>query len=137
MQAHTLEQQPTAHLRAVAAVASSRAGDGQLSGSTRLRLTTRGRLVIGALAILLVAGLFALTAFFVAPQAQATHETGHTEFTYVTMLPGDSLWTLAGRIAPSEDPRDVIDEIVRLNQLDSVEVLAGQELAIPAGYTYE
>ncbi|MEI7886482.1 MAG: LysM domain-containing protein [Actinomycetes bacterium] len=28
---------------------------------------------------------------------------------------GDSLWTLAERVAPQEDPRDVVDQIVRLN----------------------
>jgi len=53
----------------------------------------------------------------------------------VTVHPGDSLWTIAQDVAPDSDPRDVIDDIVRLNALPSSVVDAGQSLAIPTAYT--
>ena len=52
----------------------------------------------------------------------------------MTVAVGDSLWSIAEDIAPERDPRDVVDEIVRLNALDSVVVQAGQSIAIPAAY---
>ena len=48
---------------------------------------------------------------------------------------GDTLWSLAQDVAPSADPRDVVDAIARLNALDGVTITPGQRLAIPAEYT--
>jgi len=44
------------------------------------------------------------------------------------------LWQLAEHIAPSADPREVIADIVNLNQLPSESVQPGQRLALPAEY---
>jgi tellurium resistance protein TerD len=52
---------------------------------------------------------------------------------YVTIQPGQSLWQLAVSLAPASDPRDVIAEIVSLNQLSTDSVQAGQRLALPVG----
>jgi LysM repeat protein len=101
---------------------------------TRLRLTARGRavfttlaavpLVIGALAIALNGG----SALASAPGA------GSASFAYVTVASGQSLWELAETIAPTADPRDVIADIVNLNQLQSEDVQPGQRLALPATF---
>lgn len=100
----------------------------------RLRLTRRGRVVIALfVSIVTISGL-ALFVFFGAAQAQASAEQGTQQFTYVAAEPGDSMWNIATRIAPTADPRDVIADIVRLNQLPSVELDVGQELAIPVKY---
>jgi Tfp pilus assembly protein FimV len=56
-------------------------------------------------------------------------------FTEVTVMAGESLWGIAQEVAPSADPRDVVDAIVRLNALDGVELSAGQRLSIPAEYS--
>mgnify|MGYP001252708172 CR=1 FL=1 len=97
----------------------------------RLRLTRRGSLVFGALIALLVMGMLALVATFGATQAVASNEAGSAEFGYVVVQPGESLWTVATAIDPGSDPRDVIAEIVRLNQLEDSGVLAGQPIAVP------
>jgi hypothetical protein len=52
----------------------------------------------------------------------------------VTVDSGQSLWQVAETLAPTADPRDVIADIMQLNQLESADVLAGQQLAIPAKY---
>jgi LysM repeat protein len=64
----------------------------------------------------------------------ATASSAPTSLTYVSVQQGQSLWQLAEQLAPSADPRDVISDIQALNRLDSVAVVPGQQLAIPAQY---
>ncbi|MDY7543310.1 LysM peptidoglycan-binding domain-containing protein [Cryobacterium breve] len=106
---------------------------------TRLRITRRGRavltaiagvpLVVGALAIALNGGLAAADGSTLSGASGSA-----TTFDYVTIQSGQSLWQLAKRIAPAADPREVIAEIVNLNQLPSESVQPGQRLALPAEY---
>ena len=100
----------------------------------RLRLTRRGRAVLSALVALpLVIGalVFALNG----GGAIASGEQTHASFQYVTIESGDSLWSIAERVAPNADPRDVIADIVSLNGLESAVVSPGQQLAVPAKYS--
>jgi hypothetical protein len=103
--------------------------------STRLRLTVRGRRVLAALAAL-PAVIALVAAVLGGGAALASRDAGAPagSFSTVTVAGGESLWTIAEEIAPGHDPRDVVDEIVRLNALDSVVVQAGQSLSIPAAY---
>ena len=101
--------------------------------AARLRLTQRGRRVIMTLAatpLVIGALVFALNG----GMANATLESSGAAFQYVTVEAGQSMWQLAGELAPQADPREVIDEVVKLNGLDSSDVYAGQQLAIPAEY---
>jgi hypothetical protein len=45
---------------------------------------------------------------------------------------GDTLWSIAVRHAPGQDPRLVIDSIVRTNAVDPGALVPGQELQLPA-----
>lgn len=99
----------------------------------RLHLTKRGRSVFTALAatpLVIAALFFALNG----GGATASLNGSDVAFEYVTVDAGETLWQLAESIAPAADPRDVIAEIMTLNQLQSSDVFAGQELAIPAQY---
>jgi len=51
--------------------------------------------------------------------------------TSVIVGPGDTLWSLAVWVDPGADPRDVIGAIIRLNDLDSSALQAGQVLLLP------
>ena len=51
--------------------------------------------------------------------------------TYV-IRSGDTLWSIAERHAPSEDPRAVIHDIARLNGLDGEPLVPGRPLQLPA-----
>ncbi|HEY9309044.1 MAG TPA: LysM peptidoglycan-binding domain-containing protein [Microbacterium sp.] len=100
-----------------------------------MRLTIRGRRVLAVLAAL--PAVLALSAAVIGGGAAlASRDAGAPagSFTTVTVAVGDSLWSIAEDIAPERDPRDVVDEIVRLNALDSVVVQAGQSIAIPVAY---
>lgn len=114
----------------IASAASSEADGGTL----KLRLTRRGRVVFGGLAAVLVAGVLAFLAALGAPQASASDAEGAQQFPYAVVQPGSSLWSIATDLDPSSDPRDLVAEIVQLNQLDGSGVDAGQALAVPLRY---
>jgi hypothetical protein len=99
-----------------------------------LRLTRRGRVVlIGIPLILLVALLFLLAGFLNAPAkaADSASDLALTRTVSVTVQSGESLWGIAAEVAPERDPRDVIADIVQLNNLNAGTVLPGQQLFVP------
>ena len=101
----------------------------------RLRITRRGQWALTAL----IAIPLVFTAFMLAlngGDAVATDSTGSQSFEHVTVQPGESLWQLAGQIAPKEDPRVVVQEIAQLNQLDNVALQPGQRIAVPKQYSH-
>jgi len=99
----------------------------------RLRLTSRGRNVL-LLLIGLPIALWLLVAQLNGGAATGTLEAGGP-VPIVVVQPGESLWTVAEQVAPDADPRDVIAAIVAFNHLESADVLAGQQLGIPAPYS--
>jgi hypothetical protein len=54
-----------------------------------------------------------------------------TQFEYVSVSAGETLWSMADRLAPNSDPRDWIQEVVNLNGLTSTDLTPGQRIAIP------
>jgi hypothetical protein len=101
----------------------------------RLRLTRRGRIVlVGLPLVLLAALLLSLTGMLNSP-AKAADTSGGLSVTptvSVTVQPGESLWAIAGAVDPGRDPRDVIADIVQLNDLDGGRVMPGQQLFVPS-----
>lgn len=101
----------------------------------RLRITRRGQLALTVLiAIPLVFAAFAVA--LNGGGAVATGSTGSHSFEHVTVQPGESLWQLAGTIAPNVDPRVVVQDIAQLNQLDGGAIQPGQSIAIPQQYAH-
>jgi hypothetical protein len=100
-----------------------------------LRITKRGRAVVTLLAAIpLVAG--ALVFAVNGGMATATQTGSSATFEHVTVASGQSLWQLAAALAPSADPREVVSDIVHLNQLDGADVQPGQRLALPVQYSH-
>jgi len=89
----------------------------------------RRRFVVVATAITVAtaAVLSALTG----QSATATSQSSESEFTYVTVLAGQSLWQIAAKVAPEQDPRDFIASVVSLNGLTTADVTPGQRIALP------
>lgn len=101
--------------------------------ATRLRLTARGRRVLLGLAALPLAAGIAFAALS-GGSAVASGESVAVSFETVTVMPGDTLWSIAAAVAPAADPREVIGEISRLNMIDGGALQVGQKLSIPAQY---
>lgn len=99
---------------------------------TRLRVTRRGRAVLTTLAALPIAIVASVSMLGAGVAAADGGETPVAPLEVVTVGHGDTLWELAESIAPDEDPREVIADIVRLNGLDGAVVQPGQKLALPA-----
>ncbi|ALV47394.1 hypothetical protein MB46_03960 [Arthrobacter alpinus] len=103
-------------------------------------MTRRGRLVLlGIPAILttavMVFAALAIVLGSIASPAQASVEHVAVDMAEyaatVTVLQGDSLWSIAAASNPKRDVRDVVSEIVALNELGSGVVHAGQRLFVP------
>lgn len=135
--ARSTTRRPTAprpaEVRAFAPVAPEDGGT-PARPTGRIRLTRRGRVVLTSLA---AAPLIALAAWLGlnAGAATASSSASSASFEYVTIEHGDSLWSLAGALAPEADPRDVIADVMSLNQLESSTVVPGQRIAVPEQYT--
>ncbi|MBO0981373.1 LysM peptidoglycan-binding domain-containing protein [Microbacterium sp. SD291] len=106
--------------------------------ATRLRLTARGRqalLVLAAVPLAIGIGFAAISGGSAVASGQEAAASGTAVFETMTVMPGDTLWSIAESLAPSADPRDVIGDITRLNLLQGGALQVGQELAIPAQYS--
>jgi len=97
-----------------------------------LRLTRRGRVVVrllGGAGLLLVVGFGVLGG----PSALAGPEAERVPVAERVVLPGETLWGIAGEVAPGADRRETVAQIMELNGLSSAEVAAGTRLSVPAG----
>jgi LysM repeat protein len=102
--------------------------DAQAAPSARpIHLTHRGLVVILGLATVLVAAVLLIVARLSAPTHSVTGSSGTASV--VDVQAGDSLWTIAVRIAPQRDPRAVIRTLETVNHLSADAVLQpGQQL---------
>jgi hypothetical protein len=94
-------------------------------------LNRRGRLA----RTLVVLSLAIVLGSLVSANAGAGTEAGPSKagsFITVTVAPGETIWTLATRIASdSGDVRGLVSEILEVNSLASVDLAAGQKIRIP------
>jgi nucleoid-associated protein YgaU len=104
------------------AMACDRSYAADLHGS---RLTRRGRVVVGIIWLIFAAAII----FMVSRPAELPPPA---ETTTVTVKSGDTLWRLAGDVAPDADLRVTVDQIIELNGLRSAgEIQPGDLLVVP------
>ena len=94
-----------------------------------LRLTRRGVVALGAVAGLVCAALV-WAAWLSAPSVPSAGSGPAVPAApaTVTVQAGDTLWTIAGRVAPQRDPRAEVARLQRLNHLAATDLAAGQVL---------
>ena len=95
-----------------------------------VHLTRRGRLA-RTLLVLSLAVVLASTFGFSAGAGTNSAVGEPTSFIEVTVAPGDTLWSLATRMAGGADVRAMVDEIASVNALASADLQAGQKVRIP------
>jgi hypothetical protein len=89
-----------------------------------LKLTRRGQLVLFLVVAAAVYGAFGLG------RANAGAEPGPAAH-QVVVQQGDSLWSIANRVSPNQDPRDVVGKLESINHLHGSSVEVGQTLQLP------
>jgi nucleoid-associated protein YgaU len=89
-----------------------------------VRLTRRGTLAVIAAVVALAVAVVAL-AWLSAPTTRSTPRPGPAT---IVVQSGDTLWRIAGRVAPDRDPLAEIDELRRLNRLGGAVLHPGQVL---------
>lgn len=98
------------------------------SSSGSVRLTRRGRIVVFLVA--LVVALVALVAL--GPISTATNDEVPQRTTrVVTLHAGDTLWGLASGLSGGENTEAMVDQLMRMNNLDTGLVRPGQKLRVP------
>ena len=126
----------TATGRAVGRTETGRAVAGTATSRTRghVRLTRRGRLLVlvALVGVLFAAFSLGRSASQAAPRVDAPAAAAVPAAPQqLTVQHGESLWTLAQRIAPDDDPRDVVAQLRQINDLSSSSVRPGQQLLLP------
>ncbi|GAA3639951.1 hypothetical protein GCM10022223_68940 [Kineosporia mesophila] len=102
-----------------------------VSGVVPLRLTRRGRVVLRGGGLLLAVLAVLAGVLLLDRPAEAGSQARPVPVSYHTVLPGETLWGIAGRIAPDADRRDTVADIIELNALPGPAVSAGRRIALP------
>ena len=97
------------------------------TAASDMRLTRRGRVLLLAALVAVLFGAFSLGRSVSEAAPPSAQPVDHV----VTVEQGDSLWTLARRAAPDNDPREVVALIRDLNDLSSSGLTPGQQLVLP------
>ena len=97
------------------------------TAASHTRLTRRGRVLLLTALVAVLFGAFSLGRSV----SEAAAPSSRPAQNVVTVERGDSLWTLARRVAPDNDPRDVVAQIHDLNDLSSAGLVPGQQLVLP------
>jgi nucleoid-associated protein YgaU len=90
------------------------------------RTRVRHRRLALTLAAALVAGAWA------GPVARAlSHEAVPMGAGSYVVRRGDTLWSIAHRLRPGEDPRPLVDALAAANAVDAAALVPGQVLVVP------
>jgi Tfp pilus assembly protein FimV len=93
---------------------------------TYVRRRRRVAVVAAALVAVLMSPLAAGAVRRGEPSAPAAQQV-------VVVQSGDTLWSIAQRVRPGDDPRAVVDEIAALNGVQAGGLTVGASLAVPLG----
>lgn len=104
-----------------------------------VRLTRRGRIVAGGVAIAAVVAVAFLLSLTLAGGALASSHgapgapgAGFRGMRRVVVEPGQTLWSIASAAQPTADPRLVIQQIMTSNSLSGASIYVGEQLWVPS-----
>lgn len=90
-----------------------------------LRLTRRGRILV------VLVGAAVLFVAFSIGRVSGRAATPPPPVRAVVVHPGETLWQLAQQVAPNQDPRVTVAQLVALNHLPGPAVTAGEQVLVP------
>ena len=83
-----------------------------------MRLTARGRLAVTTLTSVVMLGAVVLLTSMHEPAADPAVSGPEAQGGVITVLPGDTLWSVARRVDPAGNTGDVVATLRRLNRSD-------------------
>lgn len=95
------------------------------------RLTARGVVCLSVLAALVALCALLGGVLLAGGVARAAQGARPLPVRYHVVMPGDTLWGIATREAPRDDPREVVARLVELNALRGAGLRVGQRIAVP------
>jgi hypothetical protein len=110
------------------------AGHPRMAAPSPVRLTRRGRLVLGALVVVVATVAITLVSMAVSGAQASSHGragAGYQGMHQIVVRPGESLWSIAERAEPAADPRLVVAQIMTANSMTSSALQAGELLWVP------
>jgi hypothetical protein len=97
-------------------------------GRGHMRLRTVVVLLLAAFLLLVVPGLVTDQGGLDGSESRVASAGQRVSY---TVRPGDTLWSIARRIAPGRDPRPVVDQLIAENHLQG-DLQVGQAIDLPA-----
>jgi nucleoid-associated protein YgaU len=94
------------------------------------RTGVRRRRLAATLTIAVVGAVWAPAAVGALGADPATERVARSSY---VVREGDTLWSIAERVAPGTDLRPVVDALAAVNGVDAGSIVPGQLLVIPAG----
>lgn len=130
---HAVKMSPTQHIPRrlpVDPIARSLHSVPAPAAARPVRLTRRGRVVVLLTLLMLLLVAFTLGRAGTS-EAAGPRQSQPVVYEQTTVHQGESLWSVARRIAPDRDPRAVVLQLRELNKLTNGSVQAGQQLILP------
>lgn len=94
------------------------------------RTRVRRRRLAATLTIAVMGAVWAPAAVGALGAGQDTERVARSGY---VVREGDTLWSIAVRVAPGTDPRPVVDALATVNGVDAGSLVPGQLLVIPLG----
>ena len=105
----------------------------QANPSGRIVLNRRGKLARTLVVLSLAIVAASVAGGEAGANASKSTVTASDSFITVTVAPGDTVWSLASRVAPQGQAGALVSAIIEINSLGSGDVVAGQKIRIPLG----
>ena len=81
---------------------------------------------------LLIGGAIVVGSLLIGDRAVSAGQAHPKPAVVYQVRAGDTLWTIASKLAPTKDPREIIDTLMKANHLGSPTIVPGQTLRFVA-----
>ena len=78
-----------------------------------------------------IAGVLVAVSFVAGTHAVSAGQAHPRPALVLKVHAGDTLWSIAEKLSPNGDPREIVDRLMKVNHLGSPTIVPGQTLSFP------